>query len=75
MADLIKARFYVPFENPLWTVPMTQHEMSLCQSIGAAAFSPKAIGVAVGARFRDGIETEQVECLRGSISCEPTTDR
>src|SRR3954452_23303033 len=67
MADPIKSRFYVPFENPFGTVPMTQHEMSLCQSIGAAAFSPKAIGVAVGARFRDGIETEQVECLRGSI--------
>src|SRR6516165_12150239 len=67
MADLIKARFYVPLENPFRTVPMTKHKMSLCQSIGTAAFPPKAIGVAVGARLRDGIKTEQVECLRGSV--------
>ena len=67
MADSIKASFDVPFENPLWTVPMAQQEMSLRQRIGTAAFSPKAIGMAVGLRFRDGIETEQVECLRGAV--------
>ena len=46
---------------------MTQHDMSLCHRIGTAAFPPKAIGVAVGVRFRDGIEAEQVECLHGPV--------
>ena len=44
----------------------TRYE-TCCQGIGTAAFPPKAIGMAVGLRFRDGIETEQVECLHGSI--------
>ena len=46
---------------------MAQHDVSLSQGIGTAAFPPKAIGVAIGARFRHGIEAEQVECLHGSI--------
>ena len=58
MADSIKASFDVPFENPLWTVPMTQQDMDLFQGIGTAAFPSKAIGMAVGLRFRDGIETQ-----------------
>ena len=41
--------------------------MGLCQGIGTAAFPPKAIGMAVGLGFRDGIEAEQVECLHGPI--------
>src|SRR4051794_40989710 len=41
--------------------------MGLCQRIGTTAFPPKAVGMAVSVRFRDGIETEQVECLHGSI--------
>jgi hypothetical protein len=61
MADSIKASFDVPFENPLWTMPMAQQEMSLCQRIGTAAFPPKAIGMAVGLRFRDGVDWRQLE--------------
>src|SRR3954462_11882383 len=41
--------------------------MSLSERIGAAAFQSKAIGMAIGLGFRDGIEAEQVECLHGSI--------
>ena len=67
MADLIKAGFDITFENPFGTVPMAQHDVSLSQGIGTAAFSPKAIGMAVGMGFRDGIEAEQVEGLHGSI--------
>ena len=67
MADSIKASFDVPFEDPLWTVPMTQQDMDLFQGIGTTAFPPKAIGMAVGLGFRDGIEAEQVESLHGSI--------
>ena len=67
MADSIKASFDVPFENPLWTVPMTQQVMDLFQGIGTAALPPKAMGMAVGLRFRDGIETQQVECLHGPV--------
>src|SRR3954465_10545347 len=67
MADLLKASFDIALENPLGTVPMAQHDMSLRHRIGTAAFPPKAIGVAVGVGFRDGIETEQVECLRGPV--------
>jgi hypothetical protein len=60
VADAIKASFDVPLENPLWTVPIAQQEMSLFQAVGTAAFQPKAIGMAVGLRFRDGIEAQQV---------------
>ncbi len=67
MADSIKASFDVPFENLLWTVPMTQQVMDLFQGIGTAALPPKAMGMAVGLRFRDGIETQQVECLHGPV--------
>ncbi|MBV8313869.1 MAG: recombinase family protein [Planctomycetaceae bacterium] len=67
LADPIKASLDVPFEDPLWTVPMAQHAMGLCQGIGAAAFPPKALGMVVGVRFRDGIEAQQVECLPGPV--------
>jgi hypothetical protein len=60
MADSIKASFDVPFEDPFWTVPMAQQSMSLVQGIGTATFQSKAIGMAVGLRFRDRIETQQV---------------
>src|SRR5215471_432167 len=67
MADFIKASFDITFKNPFGTVPMTQQGMGLSHRISTAAFPPKAIGVAVGLRFRDGIEAEQVESLHGSI--------
>ena len=47
---------------------MAQHGMCLSHRIGTAAFSPKAIGMTVGQTFRDGIETEQVQCLHGAIA-------
>src|SRR5947209_17598677 len=68
MADLIKASFDVPFENPWGTVPMAQHRMGLCHRIGTAAFSPKAIGMTISQTLRNGIDTEQVHSLHGSIA-------
>ena len=41
--------------------------MTFIQGIRTAPLQPKAIGVAVGQGFRDGIETQQVQCLHGSI--------
>src|SRR5262245_65269412 len=67
MADPIKAGFDITFENPFGIVPMTQQIMGLGHGISTAALPPKAIGMAVGLRFRDGIEAEQVEGLPGSI--------
>src|SRR6516225_5414989 len=67
MADIIKACFDIAFENPFGTVSMTQQDMGLSHRISTATFPPKAIGVAVGLRFCDGIEAEQVESLHGSI--------
>ena len=67
MADFIKASFDVTLEDPLGTVLTSQQDMGLCHGIGAGAFSPKAIGMAVGLRFRDGIEAEQVKGLHGSV--------
>ena len=46
---------------------MAQHRMGLCQGVRTAALPPKAVGMAVGQGFRDGIQTEQVQCLRGAI--------
>src|SRR5262249_15460362 len=67
MANFIKASFDITLENPLGAVPMTQQDVSLCQGISTAPLPPKAIGMAVGVRFRNGVETEQVESLHGSI--------
>jgi len=52
--------FNIPFENPLWTMPIAQQKMGLLQGVGTAAFQSKAIGMAVGLRFRDGIKTQQI---------------
>jgi hypothetical protein len=60
MADSIKASLDVPFQYPLWTVSIAQYDVRLIQSISTAAFQSKAIGMAVGLRFRDRVETEQV---------------
>ena len=60
MADLIKARFDITFEDPFGIVPVTQQVIGLSHRIGTATFPPKAIGVAVGLGFRDKIEAEQV---------------
>jgi hypothetical protein len=67
MADHIKASFDIPFENPLGAVSITQQTMGLCEGIGTAAFQSKAIRMAIGLGFRDGVEAEQVEGLHGSI--------
>src|SRR6266446_10584604 len=67
MANHIKASFDIPFENPLRAEPTTQQSMSLFEGIGTAALQAKAIGMAVGLGFRDGIEAQQVECLHGPI--------
>src|ERR1700722_14559007 len=67
MADPIKASFDITFENPFGIAPMTQQVVGLSHRIRTAAFPPKAIGVAVGVSFRDGIEAEQVESLHGSL--------
>jgi hypothetical protein len=68
MADFIKASFDITLENPFWTVPMTQQDMGLSHRVSTATFPPKAIGMAVGLRLRNGIETEQMKCLHGSIA-------
>jgi site-specific DNA recombinase len=68
VADLIKAGFDVPFENPFWTVAMAQHGMSLFHCIRTAAFPPKAIGMTISLTLRDGIETEQVQCLHRPVA-------
>ncbi len=73
MADFIKASFDITFESPFGIAPMTQQVMGLSRRISTAAFPPKAIGVAAGLRFRDGIEAEQVEGLHGSISHDGNT--
>ena len=62
-----KTATFEPGQNPLRTVPMAQHRMGLCQGVRTAALPPKAIGMAVGQGFRDGIEAQQVQCLHGSI--------
>ena len=67
MANSIKASFDVPLENPLWTVSIADQDTNLVESVRTAAFQSKAIGVAVGLGFRDGIEAEQVQGLHGSI--------
>jgi hypothetical protein len=49
----------------MWT---SEDLVTLIQGVRAAAFRPKAIGMAVGQGFRNGIESKQVESLHGAIS-------
>ena len=49
----------------MWTA---KDLVTFIQGIRTATFQPKAIGMAVGQRFRDGIEAKQVQRLHGSIS-------
>ena len=67
MADSIKAGFDIAFQDPAWTMGTSQDLVTFIQGIGTASFQPKAIGMAVGQGFRDGIEAEQVEGLHGSV--------
>jgi site-specific DNA recombinase len=60
VADAIKAGFDVPFQNPLGTLPVARQAMNSIERIGTTTFQSKAIGMAVGLRFRNGIESEQV---------------
>ena len=73
MTDTIVAGFDVAFENPVgtmwvWAVWAAEDFVTFIQGVRTAALQPKAIGMTVGQRFRDGIETKQVESLHGAIS-------
>jgi len=72
VTDTIVAGFDVAFENPVGTarvatVVTSEDFVTLVHGIRTAALQPKAIGMTVGQRFRDGIETKQVESLHGAI--------
>jgi site-specific DNA recombinase len=67
MADSIKACFDIPLQDPTRTGWTPEDLVAFIQGIGAAAFQPKAVGMAVGQGLRDGIEAEQVQGLHGSI--------
>src|SRR6516165_9237361 len=72
MIDTINARADVRLADPvgapgLWTVRATQDLVPVIQGIRTAPLQSKAIGMAIGQRFRDRIEAEQVERLHGSV--------
>jgi hypothetical protein len=46
---------------------MAQDFVALVQSIGTATMTAKAVGVGIGRRFLDGVETQQIQSLHGSI--------
>src|SRR5262249_32604186 len=75
MADAIKAGFDVSFKDPIGTVGTLKDLVTLVQGIRTAPLQPKAIGVAVGLGFRDGIEAEQVEGLHGSVGHRGNAER
>jgi hypothetical protein len=75
MADPVEAGFDIPLQDPSWSVPIAEQEMNLLDGIGTAAFQPKAIGMAIGQSFRDGIESEQVERLHGPVSHRGNAER
>src|SRR5260370_28023842 len=49
--------------------------MTVIQSGGTAAATAKAVGVGSGSRFRDRVQTEQVEGLHGAIGQGRDTQR
>lgn len=72
MVDTIEAGSDVAFEDPIGTVAATalrppKHFVTFIQGIRTAPFQPKAIGVAIGQGFGDGVEAEQVQGLHGTI--------
>src|SRR4051794_30502317 len=68
MRDTIEARADVSFQDPARALRFAQQEVTLCQSIRAASFQPKAVGMAVGQCFRDGVQSQQAEGLHGPIA-------
>src|ERR1700730_15349905 len=67
MADPIKARFDIAFENPGRAVVLAQDLVTLIQCVCTGAATAKAVGVGIGSRFLDRIETKQVERLHGTV--------
>ena len=67
VADPVEARLDVSLEDPTGTAPVAQDDVALVDGIGRRSFLPKPIGVGVGRRLRDGIESLQVECLHRPI--------
>jgi hypothetical protein len=72
MTKAIKARTDVAFENPVGSATAAavwpaKDFVTFIHGIRTTAFQPKALGVAVGQGFREGIETKQVQSLHGPI--------
>ena len=67
VADPIEAGLDIAFENPRSGVVVAQDLVALIQRVSTTAFQTKAVGVTVGQRLRDRVETEQVECLHGPV--------
>jgi hypothetical protein len=68
MADVLEASTNVALENPLRGIRMGQHDETLSDGIRRGALRPEPIRVRVARRFRDGSESEQVQCLHRSVT-------
>ncbi len=55
-----KQALNIAFEYPGRAVVLAQDLMTLVQSIGTAPASAKAVGIGIGSRFRDRIQTKQI---------------
>jgi hypothetical protein len=75
MADPVKARLNVPFENPLGRMPSRQDDKALSNGIGNRTLGPKAVSISVRLRFRHRLKCQQVQCLHGPIAHARNAER
>src|ERR1700722_16627759 len=67
MANSVLARANVAFEHPARTACLAQYLETLFQGVGAAPFPPEPVGMRVRRGFHDGVQTQQVQGLLGTI--------
>src|SRR5262249_12716724 len=75
MTDAVEAGGNIPFQDPSWSMWVAKEEMTLLDGIRTAACLAKAIGMAVGQGFGDGIEAKQVQSLHGPIGHRRNAER
>lgn len=67
MADIVETPFNIPFQNPRCRCFPVQIVENLFDCISTTSVGTKAVAVTIRSRFRDRLQSEQVECLHSSV--------
>ena len=64
---MIEARFDIAFEDPLSTVLSGKDRKTLLNGICWGSFLAESIGIGVTDHFCNGVQSQQVQSLHGSV--------